>query len=220
MATCVNYCPSPNQTYKCQGYTGGNGQCCAAPNNYCITQCDGLCDESAGYKHILCYSSFAAFSANDDPLPAYAPPNTVCVISSLPCNVCSPLTDTCGGNAFNCPAITGDPDSVSHIDNCNNVYCGPPCIVPTGAPASCTPDCGCASSICFGGGSCSDGCGGTCFGTKACSGTLTARAVSVSSSDTSCNAVTASTNYLTGTDLSFTPGVNPASQTQAGSILT
>lgn len=51
-------------------------------------------------------------------------------------------------------------------------------------------------------------------------GTLTARAVQVSASDTSCNAVTASTNYLLGTTISFNPAVVPSSQTQGSGILT
>lgn len=203
-------CPSPNQYQTCK-----NGVCCAQETNYCVSRCENPC--TGNDKNIHCWESYSIFESGGSELTGYPK----CQTTSASCGTCIPLTDTCGGNAFNCPGITtGDPDSVSHIDNCNNVYCGSPCITPTPGGPSCIPDCSCAANICLGGGSCSDGCNGTCLGFKACSGTLTARAVAISSSDTSCNAVTASTNYLTGTDISFSPAVNPVSQTQAGNVLT
>ena len=50
--------------------------------------------------------------------------------------------------------------------------------------------------------------------------TLTARAVEVTDATNNCLDVPASTNYLTGTVISFTPAVSPASQTQGAGILT
>ena len=50
-------------------------------------------------------------------------------------------------------------------------------------------------------------------------GALSAKAVTVSGSDTSCNTIVASTNYLLDTIVSFSPAVNPSSQTQAGAVL-
>jgi len=49
---------------------------------------------------------------------------------------------------------------------------------------------------------------------------LTARAVEVTDATNNCLDVPASTNYLTGTTISFTPAVVPASQTQDAGILT
>ncbi|KKR79095.1 MAG: hypothetical protein UU25_C0022G0001, partial [Microgenomates group bacterium GW2011_GWB1_40_9] len=57
------------------------------------------------------------------------------------------------------------------------------------------------------------GCG-RCVGNKNCVGTLTAQSFAVTSADTSCSAVTSSTNSLSGTTFSFSPAVSPISQTQ------
>ena len=83
---------------------------------------------------------------------------------------------------------------------------------PTPTPIVLCPNGGCdIEETCW---SCPADCG-TCPAS-----TLTARAVEVTDATNNCLDVPASTNYLTGTTISFTPAVVPASQTQDAGILT
>jgi hypothetical protein len=164
--TCYYPCPDP--TTKCDIEIG---KCCADSSlQYCTTygpnsRCDPCPDEPNKY-YLYCYHNYGLWS---DLLTRPLTTSYIdygCVNTST-CG-CTSLTDTCGGGLTNCATLYPDhPDWVSHIDNCNNVDCGPPC----GTPGFCTPNCACAASICFGGGTCSNGCGGTCYGTKMCTGT-------------------------------------------------
>ncbi len=155
------------------------------------------------------YQKFNCYTA-PPPDGTLIPPANICGYTGTLCEVgCSGISETCGGNAVCTPPL------VSHVDNCNRVSCKPPCV--PSAPG-CTPDCSNAPNVCFGV-SFSDGCSGTCEGIKACSGTLTARAATVTAATANCASIPASTNYLTGTTISFVPAVSPVSQTQAGGIL-
>lgn len=193
---------------------------------YCYNDCNDTteCPSENDYA-VYCWQNYTTYlnwknyiGLPPNPFPPLSEYDPACIPNVNGGCECITISETCGGGLTNCATLYPDhPDWVSHKDNCSNLDCGPPCDT---APPGCTANCACAANICFGGGSCSDGCGGTCNGIKLCSGTLTAKAVQVTSIDTSCNALRDSTNFLTGTTLSFSPAVNPASQTQAGALLT
>ncbi|MFH0749770.1 MAG: hypothetical protein V1917_02525 [Candidatus Gottesmanbacteria bacterium] len=198
------------------------GQCCA--NNdipYCRTDCTPCANPVNTYE-VKCWQNLDTylFWKGDSNNPDYAPISSVCVqetqcaaCTNPPCEFCTDITETCGGDAF-CTT-----PEVSHIDNCNHVFCGPTC-VPTSptdpTPTPCVPSCSCATECIGSGNYCTGDCGATCPGTKACSGTLSAKAV-LAGADTSCNTLGASANALINTSFSFSPAVSPASKIQTGS---
>jgi hypothetical protein len=137
---------------------------------------------------------------------------------------CTPIADTCAADTINPPCSVrypGDPShAVEHHDNCydpvtgRGIGCGPACGPTPGVGGPCVTDCSGSNAVCANiWYNDPTGCG-RCLGTKACVGTLTAQSFSITSADTSCTAIAASSTSLPGTTFSFTPAVNPAQQTQ------
>lgn len=192
--TCYFNCPG-SSTNKCNATTG---RCCADQSTagYCTTYTPGSnppscisCPGDPTKYTQYCYSSYSSY-LDDSRQFSY-----LSCAGNINCG-CTPLYDTCGGNANNCPALTGDPTSVSHINNCNDVYCGPPC-TPGSTPVASLPP--------------------TPTATPA-PATIRARAMLVTPLDTSCTTVRASTTGVDGTILQFTPSSasQPTAQQQIG----
>ena len=117
---------------------------------------------------------------------------------------CVTLWERCGGTTLQSTCDAQSPGSVPKYDNCSRNFCGSPCgPTPTpdglGGGGDCTPSCDAAPNYCLGDGF-DDGCGGTCFGTESCTGTINAKAVLVNASDRSCTAL-ATAATLNGTVL-------------------
>lgn len=202
---------------------------------YCIDQTCGDPPPGCTSGNTLdwCWPSYNAFIASGQVNPTY----TQCVNSTgcatvacqttpfpttCPNEQCTPVSDICTADTIVPPCSVrypGDPSlAVEHHDNCYDpatgagIGCGPACAAPTGVP--CVPDCTGAGNVCSGlWYDDPTGCG-RCLGTKNCVGTLTAESFAITAADTSCTAITTSTNSLAGTSFSFSPAVDPASQTQ------
>ena len=128
------------------------------------------------------------------------------------------LWERCGGTTLQSTCDAQSPGSVPKYDNCSRNFCGAPC-GPTPTPGgtgggSCTPNCDTAANYCIGEGF-TDGCGGTCYGSANCTGTINAKAVLIDPSDRSCTALS-SAPTLDGTVL-FIDG-SPQTQTTGATL--
>ena len=212
-------------------------------SSYCVDH-TCTCPSGCEGKNTLdwCWPSYSAYQASGRLNPTYTAcvnttacaascANTQCIATPPP----NPLpteclqADQCTAVSYSCSVDTivppcrvrypGDPNrAVERHDNCYDpitgygIACGAACGVPVGTP--CVPDCSGTGNVCSGiWYNDPTGCGG-CLGTKYCVGTLTARSFSITSANTSCAAIAAATDSLPGTVFSFSPVVNPPSQTQ------
>lgn len=187
---------------KCDSSTGV-AACCTSPGDYCESDCtNALCPSSActdGNQCLRCSSSKILFG-----LKEYDKGVSCVDIKYDKCG-CVTLWERCGGTTLQSTCDAQSPGSVPKYDNCSRNFCGAPC-GPTPTPGgtgggSCTPSCSAAASYCLGVGF-DDGCGGTCYGSASCTGTINAKAVLVSAADRSCTALAAAAT-LDGTVLTI-----------------
>ena len=202
------YC-SPSCACDCSSLSCSGGVCNPGPP--CAPYCSPSC---------ICDCSSLSLSGGVCNPPPYCSPSCTCGCSSLSCSggVCNPPPCT----PYCSPSCTCGCSSLS----LSGGVCNPPPCTPYCSP-SCTCNC---SSLSLSGGvckpepfcspSCTYGCsslscsGGVCV----IPGTIQARAMQVSSSDTSCTAVRNGTG-IGGTVHQFTPSSasQPAPKTQSGS---
>lgn len=195
---------------------------CSAPPDYCVTNTSNCHEQTNTYS----CPGFISPCVN----PCSAPTPTV---ATTPPPTCPNGTCNAGESCANCPAdcggcpVTGSTPTPPPSGTCGNGICGggescDNCSADCGAcpGISCNPDLWGAWSSCSGSPatkSRTNECGNP--QTTNCTGSIQARAVIVSSADTSCAAVRASTNGINGSVHQFTAGSasQPAPQTQSGS---
>lgn len=207
-------CPSG---YKC----APDGINCAEPNfvgQYCLQACDYPGCTGVRLDKLRCWTNYSAYE-----LAPNAPTSISDCLNITNCieDACVVRWEACGGEVLQetCDRLYPGRGFVPHYDSCGGQDCGPPCNpTPTGNPGNpCVPQCDNSDNYCYGETFPSTNDCGICYGTGICSGTLSARAVMVTASDTSCSALTSSSTNVLNTVFSFTPALVPATKTQTSS---
>ncbi len=195
---------------------------CVQPDfggQYCLQNCNYVDCTSQKYNKdkLRCWSSYTAYELN----PLGGTLSSCLNINNCIDGACVVRWEACGGDVLQATCDLRYPGRgfVPHYDSCGGQDCGAPCNpTPTGGGGTpCTPQCDNPENYCFGETFPSTNDCGICYGTGICSGTISARAVRVTASDTSCSALAASVTSVTNTVFSFTPALVPASKTQTSS---